>query len=110
MPWVSMLKAYVLYAHFQGREALESMTGGVYDILLTADVVDENMFWTQNLMKSKQDFLFAVMRLSSEADGSRKGVHCNHGYSLLEVREIGTSRLIKLRCVWTACLIYQSKR
>ena len=63
-------------------EAIEDLTGGVTTELLTTDILDTDMFWTNEVMKVNAEFLFGCAtgrfdRWQGSADtdiGARKGV------------------------------------
>ena len=64
-------------------EAIEDLTGGVTTELLSTDILDTDKFWTNEIMKVNEEFLFgcATGRFDkwqgseeAELQGARKGV------------------------------------
>ncbi|KAL8889291.1 MAG: hypothetical protein Q9205_002898 [Flavoplaca limonia] len=88
--WLPLLekafaKAHGDYASIDGGftgEAIEDLTGGVTTELLTTDILDTDKFWTNEVMKVNDEFLFGCAtgrfdRWQGSADtdiGARKGV------------------------------------
>ena len=88
------------------REAIEDLTGGVTTEIFTSDVLDIDQFWTDEIMKVNDEFLFGCYTGwydswqygFSAAD--RKDIVPTHAYSILEAREIKGERLLRLRNPW----------
>ena len=86
-------------------EAIEDLTGGVTTELFTTDILDKEKFWTDELLKVNDQFLFgcATGCFDDWKGGSqqtdRKGVVAMHAYSIMEAREINGERLVKIRYV-----------
>ncbi|KAL9016517.1 MAG: hypothetical protein Q9185_006138 [Variospora sp. 1 TL-2023] len=115
--WLPLLEKAFAKAHgdyhsidggFTG-EAIEDLTGGVTTELLTTDILDTDKFWTDEIMKVNDEFLFgcATGRFdkwqgseSGEQAGARKGVIRMHAYSVMEAREIKGERLLRVRNPW----------
>ncbi|KAL8632632.1 hypothetical protein Q9189_001636 [Teloschistes chrysophthalmus] len=115
--WLPLLEKAFAKAHgdygsidggFTG-EAIEDLTGGVTTELLATDILDTERFWTDEVMKVNDEFLFgcATGRFdkwlgseTGEARGARKGVIRMHAYSIQEAREIKGERLIRIRNPW----------
>ena len=77
------------------------MTGGVTTELFTADILDKDKFWNDELMNVNKLFLFGLAQMGG-VTGERKGIIEQHAYSIMEAREIDNLRLLKIRSV--SCL------
>ncbi|KAL8674572.1 MAG: hypothetical protein Q9168_001015 [Polycauliona sp. 1 TL-2023] len=115
--WLPLLEKAFAKAHgdygsidggFTG-EAIEDLTGGVTTELLATDILDTDKFWTDEIMKVNDEFLFgcATGRFdkwqgSSDAEkaSARKGVIRMHAYSVMEAREVKGERLLRIRNPW----------
>ncbi|KAL8723509.1 MAG: hypothetical protein Q9225_000242 [Loekoesia sp. 1 TL-2023] len=115
--WLPLLEKAFAKAHgdynaidggFTG-EAIEDLTGGVTTELLTTDILDTEKFWSDEIMKVNDEFLFgcATGRFdkwqgseSAEEAGARKGVIRMHAYSVMEAREVKGERLLRIRNPW----------
>ncbi|KAL9597645.1 MAG: hypothetical protein Q9179_004192 [Wetmoreana sp. 5 TL-2023] len=109
--WLPLLekafaKAHGDYSSIDGGftgEAIEDLTGGVTTELLTTDILDTEKFWTDELMKVNEEFLFgcATGRFDkwqgsqdAEEKGARKGV------IRMSAVELKGERLLKIRNPW----------
>ena len=72
-------------------EAIEDLTGGVTTELLTTDILDTEKFWSDEILKVNEEFLFGCATgrfdkwqgsMSAEEEGARKGVIRMHAVSL----------------------------
>ncbi|KAJ5525556.1 Alpha/beta hydrolase fold-3 [Penicillium frequentans] len=115
--WLPLLekafaKAHGDYSAIEGGfvgEAIEDLTGGVTSEILSNDILDKDRFWTEELMKVNEEFLFGCGTglfsnwLDPKYKGpprDRKGISENHSYSIMEAREIKGKRLLRLRNPW----------
>ncbi|KAJ5125857.1 Alpha/beta hydrolase fold-3 [Penicillium atrosanguineum] len=115
--WLPLLekafaKAHGDYSAIEGGfvgEAIEDLTGGVTSEVLSSNILNKDRFWTEELMKVNEEFLFGCGTglFSNWLDPSykgpprdRKGISENHSYSLMEAREIQGHRLLRLRNPW----------
>jgi len=115
--WLPLLekafaKAHGDYSAIEGGfvgEAIEDLTGGVTSEVLSSNILDKDRFWTEDLMKVNEEFLFGCGTgiFSNWLDPSyqgpareRKGISENHSYSIMEAREIRGHRLLRLRNPW----------
>lgn len=77
-------------------EAVEDLTGGVTTEFLTADLLDRNKFWTDELLLANKDFLFAAAVSGNE---DRSGIFTGHSYSVLKAKEVKGERFVQVRYV-----------
>lgn len=116
--WLPLLekafaKAHGDYSAIEGGfvgEAIEDLTGGVTSEILPSNILDKERFWNEELMKVNKEFLFGCGTgffsnwLDPKYRGpprDRKGIETNHSYSIMEAREVGGYRLLRLRYVLT---------
>jgi hypothetical protein len=114
--WLPLLekafaKAHGDYSAIEGGfvgEAIEDLTGGVTSEVLSSNILNKDRFWTEELMKVNDEFLFGcgTGMFSNWLDPKyrgpprdRKGISENHSYSIMEAREIDGYRLLRLRYV-----------
>ncbi|KAI9666018.1 MAG: hypothetical protein M1821_003953 [Bathelium mastoideum] len=109
--WLPLLekayaKAHGDYAAINGGwsgEAVEDLTGGVTTELWTADIIDKERFWNDELRNVNKDFLFSCGLDNDTYDG-KKGLVFNHAYSVMDAvehtRDGKLYRLAKLRNPW----------
>ncbi|CAO1597197.1 MAG: hypothetical protein LQ349_000117 [Xanthoria aureola] len=115
--WLPLLEKAFAKAHgdygsidggFTG-EAIEDLTGGVTTELLATDILDTDSFWTDQIMKVNDEFLFGCATgrfdkwqgsADAEQKGARKGVIRMHAYSVMEAREVKGERLLRIRNPW----------
>ena len=90
-------------------EAIEDLTGGVTTELFTTDIMDKEKFWTDEIMKVNDEFLFGCATGTfdkwqgsdmASRTGARNDIFRMHAYSIMEAREIKGQRLVKLRNPW----------
>jgi hypothetical protein len=81
-------------------EGIEDLTGGVTTEVFSTDILDKEHFWTHELMKVNQDFLFACSTGIFSGRGERRGIHEGHAYSVMKAVEIDGQRLLLLRNPW----------
>ncbi|KAL6714520.1 hypothetical protein ACLMJK_007945 [Lecanora helva] len=115
--WLPLLEKAFAKAHgdfgaieggFTG-EAIEDLTGGVTTEIFTADILDKNKFWSQEIMKVNQEFLFGCFTGTfdewQDSDvasriGARENIVHHHAYSIMEAREVKGHRLLRVRNPW----------
>ncbi|PPQ91204.1 hypothetical protein CVT25_001220 [Psilocybe cyanescens] len=96
--------ASVMYG--RTSDALEDMTGGVSNLILTIDILDHDKFWHEELVKANQDRLFGCWfkTLEGVRSGVRNatvdGVVGNLSHSIVKAVEIRGKRFIVLRDPW----------
>ncbi|KKA26823.1 hypothetical protein TD95_000780 [Thielaviopsis punctulata] len=111
--WVPLLekayaKAHGDYASLDGGwtgEGLEDMSGGVSSEILTADILDPDAFWENELRLVNKEFLFGcstgITDGGGNGSGSRDGIAERHAYVVTDVRTLSSGvRLVKLRNPW----------
>ena len=90
-------------------EAIEDLTGGVTTELFTTDILNKNKFWSEEIMKVNEEFLFSCATGTfdkwqgsdvASAYGARENIVRMHAYSIMEAREIKGNRLLKVRNPW----------
>ena len=91
------------------REAIEDLTGGVTTELFTTDILNKDKFWSEEIMKVNDEFLFSCATGTfdrwqgsdiSSAFDARENIVRMHAYSIMEAREIKGNRLLKVRNPW----------
>ncbi|KAI1628842.1 hypothetical protein EDD37DRAFT_23259 [Exophiala viscosa] len=113
--WLPLLEKAYAKAHgdfasidggFTG-EAIEDLTGGVTTEIYSTDILDREDFWNNELLQVGKTFLFgcATGFYSDWLDTSgqpreREGIAENHAYSIMDAKEVGGHRLLKLRNPW----------
>lgn len=115
--WLPLLEKAFAKAHgdyqsidggFTG-EAIEDLTGGVTTELFTTDILNKNKFWSEEIMKVNEEFLFSCATGTfdrwqgsdlASAYGARENIVRMHAYSIMEAREIKGHRLLKVRNPW----------
>ncbi|RDA82711.1 hypothetical protein CP532_4846 [Ophiocordyceps camponoti-leonardi (nom. inval.)] len=109
--WVPLIekayaKAHGDYASLNGGyvgEAIEDLSGGVTTELLSADILDTDLFWDCEMSRVNDEFLFGCSTgLLEHGYGQRDGICEGHAYIVLEARTLSHSgeRLVKLRNPW----------
>lgn len=73
------------------------LTGGVTSLLLPANILDKNKFWTDELMNVNKLFLFGIHTRLIGKSKTREWLVRRHSYSILEAKELENFRLLKLR-------------
>ena len=91
------------------REAIEDLTGGVTTELFTTDILNKDKFWSEEIMKVNDEFLFSCATGqfdrwqssdNASASDARENIVRMHAYSIMEAREIKGNRLLKVRNPW----------
>ena len=90
-------------------EAIEDLTGGVTTEIFTTDILNKNKFWSEEIMKVNEEFLFSCATGTfdkwqgsdlASSYGARENIVRMHAYSIMEAREIKGHRLLKVRNPW----------
>ena len=87
-------------------EAIEDLTGGVTTELFTSDILDTDQFWTDEIMKVNEEFLFGCTTgvfdnwQGASFMTNRKDIVSMHAYSILEAKEVKGERLLRVRNPW----------
>ncbi|KAL0465849.1 calpain-B [Neurospora intermedia] len=107
--WLPLLekayaKAHGDYAAIEGGftgEGIEDLTGGVTSGLYTADILDKEHFWKEELMKVNEQFLFGCSTgVWGRGYGDRKGIMEQHAYSVMKAVDLDGERLLLLKNPW----------
>ncbi|KAK0203050.1 hypothetical protein DFS33DRAFT_1489094 [Desarmillaria ectypa] len=112
--WVPLIeKAYAKlhgsYGALSGGwacEAVEDLTGGVTCFIPANDILDPDLFWTEELLKANHDRLFGVtfnvLDSSRNGEDSIKvsGLMGGHVYSVLRAIECKGKRFVVVRNPW----------
>ncbi|KAI1432678.1 cysteine proteinase [Xylaria sp. CBS 124048] len=107
--WLPLLekayaKAHGDYQAIEGGhtgEGIEDLTGGVTTELFTTDILDQEYFWREELMKVNEDFLFGCWTgVWGQGWGDRKGIVEGHAYSVMRAVEVDGHRLVLLKNPW----------
>lgn len=103
-------KVFVSHMLTISSEAVEDLTGGVTSEIYSADILDKDSFWTNELLKVGKEFLYGCSTgqnadwLEPERPSDRRqGIHEGHAYSIMDAVEHSvegeTFRLVKIRYV-----------
>ncbi|KAB5590082.1 hypothetical protein CTheo_6472 [Ceratobasidium theobromae] len=113
--WVPLIeKAYAKlhgdYAAIDGglaADAIEDLTGGVSTIFHVHDILDEDMFWEDELMKVKEDRLFGcyIYKMPNTPNGEEEemtvnGLFAGHAYSVIAAIQVNGKRFLRIRNPW----------
>ncbi|CAE6435973.1 unnamed protein product [Rhizoctonia solani] len=109
--WVPLLeKAYAKlhgdYAAIDGglaADAIEDLTGGVSTIFHLHDILDEDEFWADELMKVNEDRLFGcyIYKMPGGDDETTvNGLFAGHAYSVISAMEVNGKRFLRVRNPW----------
>lgn len=87
-------------------DAIEDMTGGVSNLILTTDILDVDKFWNDELLKANTDRLFGCW--FKTLDGGRSGLTNatvdglvgNLSHSVIRAIEVKGKRFVVLRNPW----------
>ncbi|KAF9038119.1 hypothetical protein BJ165DRAFT_1500890 [Panaeolus papilionaceus] len=114
--WVPLIEK--AYAKFYGdykslaggwaAEAIEDLTGGVSNNVLTRDILDPDRFWSEEmLLANTASRLFSVSmipldktRSGATASVPVSGLQDNHAYTVLRVKECKGKRFVVVRNPW----------
>lgn len=73
--------------------------------LFTSDILDTEKFWSDEIMKVNDEFLFGCATgvfdnwQGTSDDTERKGIKPMHAYSIMEAREVKGKKLLRVRLV-----------
>ncbi|CAG8545766.1 2665_t:CDS:2 [Dentiscutata heterogama] len=84
-------------------EGIEDITGGVYTLLFTTDILDKDKFWNDILKNVNNNLLLGCARFEfSDKDiKDLKGTISNHAYSILRTAETDDGiKLLQMRNPW----------
>jgi hypothetical protein len=96
---IDALLTFVAY-----REGVEDLTGGVTTKIVTADILDKDLLWTEGFLNVNNEFLFSAgTRQYAHPDPNdlgRQGIEDGHAYSLLRAVEYNGNRLCLVKNPW----------
>ncbi|CCO34617.1 Calpain-1 catalytic subunit [Rhizoctonia solani AG-1 IB] len=109
--WVPLIeKAYAkLHGDYRAidgglaADAIEDLTGGVSTIFHLHDILDEDEFWTDELMKVNEDRLFGcyIYKMpGGDDDITINGLFAGHAYSVISAIEVNGKRFLRVRNPW----------
>ncbi|PHH64762.1 hypothetical protein CDD81_4024 [Ophiocordyceps australis] len=108
--WVPLIekayaKAHGDYASLSGGyvgEGIQDLCGGVTTELFTADILDTDYFWDNELSQINHEFLFGCSTgLLEFGVGDRNGICEGHAYIIMQAHQLKSGqRLVKLRNPW----------
>ncbi|KFZ17878.1 hypothetical protein V501_01497 [Pseudogymnoascus sp. VKM F-4519 (FW-2642)] len=106
--WLPLLekayaKAHGDFATIDGGytgEGIEDLTGGVTMELFSTDILDKNAFWSNELLRVNEEFLFGCSSCLFAGWGERKGIIEGHAYSIMRAVEMDGQRLLLLKNPW----------
>ncbi|KAF8749246.1 Cysteine proteinase [Rhizoctonia solani] len=94
------------YAAIDGglaADAIEDLTGGVSTIFHLHDILDEDEFWTDELMKVNEDRLFGcyIYKMAGgDEETTVNGLFSAHAYSVISAMEVNEKRFLRIRNPW----------
>jgi len=74
--------------------------------LFTTDILDKEKFWSEEIMKVNEEFLFSCATGTfdrwqdsdvASRNGARENIVRMHAYSIMEAKEIKGNRLLRVR-------------
>ena len=74
--------------------------------LFTTDILDKDKFWSEEIMKVNEEFLFSCATGTfdrwqdsdvASQNGARENIVRMHAYSIMEAKEIKGHRLLRVR-------------
>ncbi|KDQ54805.1 hypothetical protein JAAARDRAFT_37910 [Jaapia argillacea MUCL 33604] len=103
--WVPLIekayaKLYGDYAALEGGlsgEAIEDLTGGVSTLIPVIDILDEDKFWNDELLRANEDRLLGC---GITGTGMVSGLYKSHAYSIIKAVEVKGKRFVKIRNPW----------
>lgn len=107
--WLPLLekcyaKAHGDYSAIEGGftgEGIEDLTGGVTTEIYTADILDREAFWRDELMQVNKEFLFGCSTgIWGRGRESQGGILALHAYSVMRAVEAEGERLVLLKNPW----------
>jgi len=82
-------------------EAIEDLTGGVSTLFKVKDILDEDLFWHDELLHANKDRLFACyIELDYPDSSGQAGLVPQHAYSILEAKEVNDRKFVVIRNPW----------
>ena len=83
---------------------MEDLTGGIATEIMSADILDKDLLWTEGFLKVNKDFLFGAGTKNYNSwtwytDG-RQGIQDGHAYTVLRAVNYGKWRLVLVKNPW----------
>ncbi|KAG0050551.1 hypothetical protein BGZ83_004674 [Gryganskiella cystojenkinii] len=105
--WLPLMeKAYAKihgdYESLEGgftAEGVEDLTGGIATAILTNDILDQDRFWNEEMVKVNKSVLLGCQCMEIDAN-ERNGIQTGHAYSVIQVAEYKGERLVQIRNPW----------
>ena len=77
---------------------MEDLTGGISTEIISADILDKDLLWTEGLLKVNREFLFGAG--TNGGEGSRQGIEDGHAYTVLRAVNYDKWRLLLVKNPW----------
>ncbi|KAG0205721.1 hypothetical protein BGX28_002739 [Mortierella sp. GBA30] len=81
-------------------EGIEDMTGGIASMMFTADILDKDRFWDEEMKQVNKATLLGCSINFEEDEPDKHGIQSGHAYSVLNVAEYEGERLVHIRNPW----------
>ncbi|KAG0238145.1 hypothetical protein BGW42_007136 [Actinomortierella wolfii] len=106
--WLPLLeKAYAkIHGDYESLEGgftgdgIEDLTGGVSSLIFTADILDKDRFWREEMLQVNKTILMGCSIDYVDGTQPRTGLVPHHAYSVLGTAEYNGERLVHLRNPW----------
>ncbi|KAF9981625.1 hypothetical protein BGZ75_007016 [Mortierella antarctica] len=83
-------------------EGIEDLTGGIASMMFTADILDKDRFWEEEMKQVNKGTLMGCSINFEEDEPEKHGIQSGHAYSVLDVAEFEGERLVHIRNPWGA--------
>ena len=83
---------------------MEDLTGGISTEIVSADILDKDLLWTEGLLKVNKEFLFGAGTKNYKSmdwmSQGRQGIEDGHAYTVLRAVNYGKWRLLLVKNPW----------